>query len=65
MPKLEWKHEGANPKMQLTIRADPAPKAARLWSAQSATRDFRLVKWSDRPLEVSGKTITGGSRYPG
>lgn len=64
MPKLEWKHEGTNPKMQLTVRADPAPKAARLWSAQSPTRDFRPAKWSDRPLEVNGKTITAEAVTP-
>jgi PhoPQ-activated pathogenicity-related protein len=64
MPKLVWQHEGDNVKMQLKVQADPAPKAVRLWSAQSPTRDFRLAKWSDRPLEVNGKTITAEAVTP-
>ena len=27
MPKISWQHDGANPKMQLKIQAEPAPKA--------------------------------------
>ena len=58
MPKLKWQHEGKSPKLTLKVEADPAPKAARVWSAQSETTDFRQAKWADRPLEVNGKTIT-------
>ncbi len=58
MPKLRWKHEGKNPRMKLTLVADPAPKTARLWSATAPTRDFRKAKWSDKVLAVDGKTIT-------
>ena len=51
MPKVIWRHEGANPKMQLKVQAEPAPRAARLWSAEAASRDFRQAKWSDRPTD--------------
>jgi PhoPQ-activated pathogenicity-related protein/lysophospholipase L1-like esterase len=64
MPKVQWAHEGKNPKMRLKVEADPAPKAARLWSTTGATRDFRRSKWSDRPLEVNGKTITVDMEAP-
>lgn len=64
MPKVHWRHEGANPKMQLKVESDPAPRAARFWSAQAATRDFRQARWSDRPLEVQGKTIRAETSTP-
>lgn len=64
MPKLRWKHEGSGPKMTLTLEADPAPKAARLWSATAPTRDFRKAKWSDKVLPVDGKTVTAEMAAP-
>src|SRR5260370_42602984 len=64
MPKRDWKPEGANPRMHLKVQPAPAPKAARLWSAQSATRDFRMAQWSDRTLDVSGKTIIAETLPP-
>ena len=57
MPKISWQHDGANPKMQLKIQAEPAPKSACLWSANATTRDFRQAKWRDSPLKVTGKSI--------
>ena len=64
MPKIAWKHEGADPKMQLKVEADPAPKAARLWSTEAATRDFRKSKWSERPLKIDGKSIAAEMETP-
>ncbi len=58
MPKVAWKHEGKNPKMQLQVEADPMPRAARLWSAEAPTRDFRKAKWTERAVPVEGKTLT-------
>jgi PhoPQ-activated pathogenicity-related protein len=64
MPRLSWKHEGRNPKMQLKIEADPAPRAARVWFAQAPTRDFREAKWASRPLEIKGKTLAAEMTTP-
>jgi PhoPQ-activated pathogenicity-related protein len=64
MPKLQWHHEGQGAHMQLKVQADPAPKVARLWSARAETRDFRLSKWSERPLEIVGKSITADMAAP-
>ena len=64
MPRLKWQHEGKGAKMLLKVQADPAPKAARLWSAKAATRDFRQSKWSDRPLKVDGKNIVAEMTTP-
>jgi PhoPQ-activated pathogenicity-related protein len=64
MPRVSWKHEGQNPKMQLKVEAEPAPKAARLWSTTATTRDFRKSTWTDAPLKVEGKTITAEMGTP-
>ena len=58
LPKLSWQfHDGAQGEARLTIHADPAPKAARLWTAQSQTRDFRESPWTSAPLKA-GESIT-------
>ena len=64
MPKVAWKHEDSNPKMQLKLETDPAPKVARLWSAQADTRDFRQAKWTDQPINVTGKSLTADMTIP-
>ncbi len=64
MPKLKWQHEGANPKMQINLQTDPAPKAARLWSAQAATRDFRKSKWTSQPMDVKNGALTADMTTP-
>jgi PhoPQ-activated pathogenicity-related protein len=57
LPKLTWELTGADPShATLTIHASPAPKAARLWTAKSATRDFRESRWESSNLEI-GETI--------
>jgi PhoPQ-activated pathogenicity-related protein len=53
LPKLEWKHAGDD-KGTLTVKCDPAPKAVRVWSAESPTRDFRKAKWTEQPAKVNG-----------
>lgn len=59
MPSLRWKHENVNGKLRLTIDATPAPIAARLWIAQSATPDFRTVQWKEQEISFSdGKIIS-------
>jgi PhoPQ-activated pathogenicity-related protein len=63
MPRVTWRHEGANPKMRLKVEADRMPRAARLWSTQAATRDFRQSKWTEQPLKA-GKSIAGEMAAP-
>jgi PhoPQ-activated pathogenicity-related protein len=63
MPKLRWKHEGAGAKMTLTVDAEPAPKAARVWSTTAATHDFRKSKWTAKELET-GKTLRAEMATP-
>jgi PhoPQ-activated pathogenicity-related protein len=57
MPDVSWDFaRAAGGESRLTIRARPAPQAARIWSARSATRDFRESHWESAPLVV-GETI--------
>ncbi len=57
MPHVSWRHEGTNGKMSLKVFADPAPRAARLWSAHAPTRDFRQAIWSSQPLAMTDKIL--------
>ncbi len=59
MPKLTWKHDDADGKARLTVRATPAPKAARLWVAHAPTRDFRQAEWVARPVRVEEGRVVG------
>jgi PhoPQ-activated pathogenicity-related protein len=65
LPQLSWesKRAGAGADATLTIHASPAPKAARLWTARSETRDFRESHWDASPLNP-GAMITGRVTYP-
>jgi PhoPQ-activated pathogenicity-related protein len=58
MPKISWDlARGAGGDATLTIHADPAPQAARIWTARSQSRDFREARWESAPLKP-GETIT-------
>jgi PhoPQ-activated pathogenicity-related protein len=64
MPSLRWKHETVDGKLRVTIDAAPAPRAARLWIAQSATKDFRAVQWREQQLSFSDGKIIGEVALP-
>jgi PhoPQ-activated pathogenicity-related protein len=56
LPKLTWKHGEKDGKYTLTATSNPAPKAARLWSADAPTRDFRKSEWKQQPVKLGGGT---------
>jgi PhoPQ-activated pathogenicity-related protein len=59
MPQLSWgMSRGPGGDSTLTIHTSPPPKAARLWSARSESRDFRESHWDSTPLQP-GETING------
>lgn len=64
MPKLSWKHETLDGKLRLTIAATPAPNGARLWIAQTPTKDFRAAKWTERAVRSSGEKIVAEVPLP-
>ncbi len=64
LPKVTWKHDDDGGKMRLTVEASPAPKGARLWTAQAPTRDFRKERWEERPATLKGGTVVGNVDPP-
>jgi PhoPQ-activated pathogenicity-related protein len=58
MPKLSWKHEGSE-NCTVTMRCDPAPKSARIWSAESPTRDFRKSTWTEQSAKLEKGVVSG------
>jgi PhoPQ-activated pathogenicity-related protein len=63
-PRLRWTHGDAEGKARLTVAAQPAPVAARLWLARSPTRDFRLAQFQEQPLELTAGPIVADVPNP-
>ena len=59
MPEVSWKHEDRNGKLRLSIAANPKPLGARLWVAQTASKDFRAAKWTEQAANVSDGIFVG------
>ena len=58
MPQLTWDFaDGPGGDYRFTIRANPAPQSARVWTARSGNRDFRESKWESAPLKP-GETMS-------
>lgn len=55
MPKLRWKHEGANHEAALTLTSDVPMKVVRLWKASADTRDFRKSVWTEQTVGTSSQ----------
>lgn len=51
LPTLEWKLD-AGGKPRLHVKVNRPATAIRLWTADSADRDFRNDKWSSRDLDI-------------
>lgn len=58
LPKLTWKHDDVDGKLQLKVTSNATPKAVRTWSADSTTRDFRKSIWSDAPAKFESGSAT-------
>jgi PhoPQ-activated pathogenicity-related protein len=52
LPTMTWKLAETDAGYRIDITTDISLRAARLWTAQSDTKDFRKAKWSSTPLEV-------------
>ena len=64
MPDVSWKHEDRDGKLRLSIAANPQPLGARLWVAQTASKDFRAAKWIQQTAEVSDGIVVGEVTLP-
>ena len=53
LPKVEWQlRDGTDGAAGLMVRVDQPANKVRLWTANSADRDFRDEKWTSRELEI-------------
>jgi PhoPQ-activated pathogenicity-related protein len=50
-PQMTWAMKGDHGG-EAIVTADQPAKQTRLWTADSATRDFRKAKWNNRPLTL-------------
>jgi PhoPQ-activated pathogenicity-related protein len=64
MPKLSWKHETIGSKLSLTVASAPLPAGARLWIAQTPTKDFRTAKWTEQAASMSDGKIVAEVALP-
>jgi PhoPQ-activated pathogenicity-related protein len=58
MPKLSWKHDDEGGAARLMMESQPGAKAARIWIADSPTRDFRKATWQPRDVVLDGARAT-------
>ncbi len=54
LPKLDWKYGDQDSRATLSVTSNVAPKAVRLWVAESSSRDFRKSKWKQEGSDLSG-----------
>jgi len=59
MPKMSWIHGDEGNSLSLIVKSDESPKAARLWVADSATRDFRKSKWTETEIKLDKGSAKG------
>jgi PhoPQ-activated pathogenicity-related protein len=64
LPRMTWKHEDVEGECRLTVTSDPPAKSARLWLADSATRDFRQSKWSEKVADRKQGVVSGSVGKP-
>jgi PhoPQ-activated pathogenicity-related protein len=68
MPKLRWGRTGdATGTVVLVVESEPPPLAAKVWTAEAATRDFRESLWTAAATEgMKGKyavSVQPGDKY--
>lgn len=54
LPELTWPCGQSAPPLACSLSAEPEPAEVRLWSATSATRDFRTATWESQPVKIEG-----------
>jgi PhoPQ-activated pathogenicity-related protein len=59
LPPLRWEHGTAGTACTLAMTCEEAPAAARIWVANSATRDFRKATWNPVPAAAAGTGFAG------
>lgn len=55
LPPVDWRFEGdGHGGAACVVRTDTRPERVTLWTAASATRDFRQARWSPEPVQAAG-----------
>lgn len=60
LPEVRWNYTGENGRLELQLESDRAPVAARIWTAESPTQDFRDSVWTAQSLPGEGPMFSGG-----
>lgn len=53
LPAVKWTYADKPDGLHLTMRPDKAASQVCVWTATSATRDFRKAKWTDQKISTS------------
>ena len=59
LPVINWEYSAPDNKLQLSIKSDVAPTGAKLWVANSASKDFRDSEWTAKVLEEKDGRFLG------
>src|SRR5207237_10629645 len=54
LPKLSFSYTDGKEKTTLRVQSDVKPREVRIWTATSATRDFRDSKWESHAATADG-----------
>lgn len=54
MPELKWNHSDRGNSLRLVVTSKEQPRAVKLWTAHSDSKDFRQSEWSAVPMKSSG-----------
>jgi PhoPQ-activated pathogenicity-related protein len=58
-PAIEWKHDTEAGRFRLAITSNVPPESVKLWTAESATKDFRESAWKSQPLKANDNSYLG------
>lgn len=64
LPELRWEYGNGANELTLNLRASVPATGARLWRANSLTKDFRESKWESQPLAREGDDYVGALAKP-
>lgn len=59
LPEMKWDLTRADGASRLTVTPQPTPLAVNLWTATSATKDFREARWTSEELTHSSPDYVG------
>lgn len=64
LPQVKWSRQLDGETIQLNMSCSTKAVGARVWVAQSQTKDFRPAKWESRPLTLSGENYSAKISKP-